>query len=232
MSTVRVQPGTGNLYFGSGTTPSSSSSASSSSASISASDAISRGPTGPTGPPGPTGPNGPTGPTGPGGVTGPTGPNGPTGPTGPGGVTGPTGPTGPTGTSGIGTAGPTGPTGPGGATGPAGPLGTSFRMQLEWTSGAIVSNDTTYFLFDPPYNGTINSLTFFTGNGSFTVDVEINGVVVTSLGAISVSSASPMTVSATGLNTWTVGQPISVVITSATGSPTGVLLSLNATWTS
>jgi len=104
------------------------------------------------------------------------------------------------------------------------------RMQAQWVSGAVVANDTIWFAYDAPYAGTINSMTYLTGAGSFTVAVQINGVSVTGLGAIAVSSATPATASATAANTFTAGQRITAVITAATGSPTGAVLSLAATW--
>ena len=205
------------------------------------------GATGPTGPRGPTGPagsgaQGPTGPAGiPGGPTGPTGPTGPPGPSGsPGGPTGPTGPggtpgavgaTGPTGQ--IGFTGPTGvagPTGPVGATGPTGASRLAVRFQAQWVTGSTVANDTIYFSYDPPYSGTINSLTYFTGSGSFSLAVQINSTPVTGLSSLTVNSSSPTTTNATALNTFTAGQHLVGVITSATGSPTDVLLSLSVTW--
>jgi hypothetical protein len=97
-------------------------------------------------------------------------------------------------------------------------------------SGAIVANDTVYLAYDAPYNGTITALTYFTGNGSFSVAVQINGTNVTGLSAISVSSATPATATATAANVFTAGQRITAVITSATSSPTDALLSLAVTW--
>lgn len=209
-----------------------------------------QGATGPTGPQGATGPagsgaQGPTGPAGiPGGPTGPTGPTGPPGPSGsPGGPTGPTGATGTPGTVGatgptgqIGFTGPTGavgstgPTGSVGATGPTGASRLSVRFQAQWVTGSTVANDTIYFSYDPPYPGTINSLTYFTGSGSFSLAVQINSTPVTGLDALTVNSATPTTTNATALNTFTAGQHLNGVITSATGSPTDVLLSLSVTW--
>jgi hypothetical protein len=104
------------------------------------------------------------------------------------------------------------------------------RMQLAWDTGAIVANDTVYFVYDAPYAGTINSMTYFTGAGSFTANVQIAGTSVTGLGAVTISSATPATATATAANTFTIGQRIGVVITSTTGSPTDALLSLNVTW--
>jgi hypothetical protein len=130
-------------------------------------------------------------------------------------------------------AGATGPTGPSGPTGPTGPTGSSrssANLQLQWVSGATVTADTAWFAFKAPYNGTINSLTYFADTGSFTVAVQIAGTNVTGLGSVSVSSATPATTSATGANTFTAGQAITAVVSSPSGSPTDALLSLSVTW--
>lgn len=113
---------------------------------------------------------------------------------------------------------------------PGGVARTAARLQLQWASGGVVANDTLYFAYDAPYAGTINSMTYFSTTGSFTASVRINNVSVTGLSAVSVNSATPATTNATAARTFTVGQRLSVVITGATGSPTGALLSLNATW--
>jgi hypothetical protein len=130
----------------------------------------------------------------------------------------------------LGVPGPTGPAGPAGPPGTPATSRNAARMQLAWDTGALVANDTVYFCWDAPYGGTINSLTYFTGAGSFTCNVQIAGTSVTGLGAVAVSSATPTTTSATAANTFTAGQRIGVVITAATGSPTDALLSLNVTW--
>ncbi len=190
------------------------------------------GSTGATGPGG-AGSIGSTGATGPpGGASGATGATGATGP-------GPSGTTGATGAAGV--AGPTGATGAtgAGATGATGAsFGTSVRMQLQWTSGAVVSNDTTYFVWNAPYNGTVNSLAYFTGAGSFTVSVNIGttpsaaGTPITGLGSLTVSSSTPTTTNATALNTFVAGQSVAAIVTGTTGTTMDVLLSLNVTWTS
>jgi hypothetical protein len=104
------------------------------------------------------------------------------------------------------------------------------RLQAQWQNAAVVSDDTVWLCFDTPYAGTVNGLTYFTGNGSFIVSIQINGVPVTSLGAIAVLSATPATTAATGLNTFSAGARITAVITGSTGSPTDALLSLAVTW--
>jgi hypothetical protein len=116
------------------------------------------------------------------------------------------------------------------------PLGNAdtskVRMQLQWVTGAIVIDGTVWFCFDPPYDGTINSLTYFTGNDSFDVSVEIAGTPVTGLSSVAVSSSTPSTTDATGDNVFLAGNPVTGVISGTTGSPTDALLSLNVTWTS
>ena len=131
------------------------------------------------------------------------------------------------------TAGPSGPSGPSGPTGPTGPAGSNrsnANLQLQWVSGAVVTNDTAWFAYSAPFNGTINSLTYFCETGSFSVNVKIASTSVTGLAAINNNSATPATTSATAANTFTAGQQILAVITSASGSPTDALLSLNVTW--
>lgn len=193
--------------------------------------------TGPTGDAGAVGATGATGAAGAAGVTGPTGAAGAagaagaTGPTGAAGAAGATGPTGAAGAAGA--TGPTGATGAAGAAGATGPTGTNrsaARLQAQWVTGAVVANDTVYLAYDAPFGGTINTLTYFTANGSFTVAIKINGTNVTSLSAVAVSSATPATATATGANTFSAGAIITAVITAATSSPTDALLSLALTW--
>jgi len=112
----------------------------------------------------------------------------------------------------------------------AGQARNTARLQAQWVTGAIVANDTVWLAYDAPYAGTINALTYFTANGSFTVAIQINGTNVTGLSAVAVSSATPATATATAARTFVAGQRITAVITGATGSPTDVLLSLAVTW--
>lgn len=107
---------------------------------------------------------------------------------------------------------------------------SSVRMQLQWVMGAIVIDGTAWFCFDPPYNGTINAMTYFTGSDSFDVDVAIGGTPVTGL-SVTVGSATPTTANASAANNFVVGQPITLEVSGTTGSPTDTLLSLNVVWT-
>jgi len=169
---------------------------------------------------------------------GPPGPAGATGPAGADGVDGtPGGPPGPPGTDGIdgadGATGPQGIQGIQGEPGPAGPAGASrnaARLQAQWVNASVVTDDTIWLAFDAPYAGTVDALTYFTGNGSFAVSIQIDGMPVTDLGAIAVISATPASTNASGLNTFAAGQRITAVITGSTGSPTDALLSLAVTW--
>jgi len=103
------------------------------------------------------------------------------------------------------------------------------RLQAQWQNAATVSDDTVWW-WDMPYAGTISTLKYFTGNGSFNVAIKVNGTTVTGLGAVAVSSATPATATATALNVFAKGDNITAVITGSTGSPTDALLSLAVTW--
>lgn len=97
-------------------------------------------------------------------------------------------------------------------------------------NGAVLTNNTFWFTLNAPVPFTINSLTHQTGAGSFTANVQINGVSVTGLSAVSVTT-SKTTTSATAANTVVEGDVITVVVTAAAGSPTDAVLSLNFTQT-
>jgi hypothetical protein len=103
------------------------------------------------------------------------------------------------------------------------------RLQAQWQNAATVSDDTVWW-WDMPYAGTISTLKYFTGAGSFTVAIQINGVTVTGLSAVAVSSSTPATATATALNVFALGDNITAVITGSTGAPTDALLSLAVTW--
>ena len=103
------------------------------------------------------------------------------------------------------------------------------RLQSQWVNASTVSDDTVWW-WDMPYAGTISTLKYFTGNGSFNVAIRVNGTTVTGLSAVAVSSATPATATATAANTFAAGDNITAVITGSTGSPTDALLSLAVTW--
>ncbi len=105
-------------------------------------------------------------------------------------------------------------------------------MEAQWPSagGVVLTDGFFWWAAKPPYGGTVDSLTYQTGVGSFTVEVDIAGTPVTGLSAVAVSSSTPTTTNATGANTFTAGQVISGTVTGATGSPSDVMLSLAVTW--
>jgi hypothetical protein len=100
---------------------------------------------------------------------------------------------------------------------------------MQWTGGTVVTNNTYYFSIYAPYSGTINSLDWFSGTGSFTVNVEIGTTSVTGLSAVNVNSATLTNSVATAANTFAAGSLIKVIVTSATSSPTNAVLSLRIT---
>ena len=124
-------------------------------------------------------------------------------------------------------SGGTGATTTAGARAALGLVATS--VSLQWTGGAIVANGAYYFTIYAPYAGTINSLDYVVGTGSFTANVQIAGTSVTGLAAVSVASATQANTAATAANSFTAGQIISVVITAATSSPTNAILNLRMT---
>lgn len=109
-------------------------------------------------------------------------------------------------------------------------VNVNASYMLEWTGGAIVANGTYWYALVAPYNGTILSADYATaGSTSFVANVQIGGVSVTSLSAITVNSATPANSVATGANAFVAGQTITLVITSATSSPTNAAFSLRIT---
>jgi hypothetical protein len=109
---------------------------------------------------------------------------------------------------------------------------TSNQYTLQWTGGAVVTNGTYYYSLSAPYPGTIISATYITAaSTSFIANVQIAGTSVTSLSAVTVSSATAATTTATAANTFTAGQTITLIITSATSSPTNAVFGLLVTVT-
>ena len=135
--------------------------------------------TGPTGLPGSATQTGATGETGPIGLTGATGLPGLTGPIGPTGIPGETGPTGI-----PGTATQTGATGPNGATGPPGQGGSGYTTYIG--DATLNSSGSAYVSFQTPYTST-----------SYRVFVNY-------LGNATVGTLTPMYVSITSTNTFTI----------------------------
>jgi hypothetical protein len=173
---------------------------------------------------GATGATGPSGATGPGGgPTGATGATGAAGPTGPSGATGPSGPTGASGATGV--------VGVSGATGATGPNSTvTSIIPASWDSNTTVINATIPLML-PPWagGGTVVSARYYTngtGTPSFVFAVNISGTPVTGLSAVTVNSSTPATTNATGANTFTSSSSLTLVISSASGTPNQALVEI------
>lgn len=95
-------------------------------------------------------------------------------------------------------------------------------------NGAILTNDTFWLVLNAPVAFTINSLTHKTSAGTFTANVQINGVSVTGLSAVAVTSVKTTT-NASGANSVVAGDVITVVVTNVSGSPTNAVVCLNFT---
>ncbi len=169
------------------------------------------GSTGPTGAAGPAGPAGATGPIGLTGATGPTGLQGPAGPSGVAGATGLTGLTGATGLTGL-----TGATGLTGSTGVAGPTGPSGIAGIQGPTGPTGPSGT---------NGANGS----TGPAGPTGSTGPVG------DQYATSSASLMTISCAGSQTFTVGTGLAysagqtvIVANSVTDQMVGTVVNYNS----
>ena len=108
-------------------------------------------------------------------------------------------------------------------------------IPVSWDSNTTVAN-ATIPIWNPQLagGGTITSVTYYTngsGTPSFTADVKIGSTGVTSCSAISVSSATPATTTCTAANTFTSSSVLTVVISSASGTPNQALVQINYTAT-
>lgn len=101
----------------------------------------------------------------------------------------------------------------------------------DFSQGTIVANGTLILIRKSQFAGTITSLDYEVGGaaGSFTVAIQINGTSVTGLSAVAVSSATSANTASTAANTFAIGDKITAVISSVTGSPTGSNLQANYT---
>jgi hypothetical protein len=108
-------------------------------------------------------------------------------------------------------------------------------IAYSWDSNTTVAN-ATIPLINPQWvgGGTITSVTYYTGGTgtpSFTADVKIGSTGVTSCSALSVSSSTATTTTCTAANTFTSSSQITLVITSASGTPNQALIQVNFTST-
>jgi len=110
---------------------------------------------------------------------------------------------------------------------------TVSAIPIIWDTNTTVANGTVPLLL-PPWNGggKIISCSYYTTAGSFTATVNIGATAVTGCSAIGVSSSTPGTSSATANNVFTSASSLSLVITSASGSPNGAMFQVNIVNTS
>jgi hypothetical protein len=125
---------------------------------------------------------------------------------------------------------PAGPAGPQGAPGPAGAPAPSTKLEqlvVNWDSNTLVANGTFIALLSSQWtSATILSCSCVCTGGSFTANIQINGVSVTGLSAVNVTSTLAKT-SATGGNTIPTGGTITGVISGMTGTPNNAAIQLN-----
>jgi hypothetical protein len=121
----------------------------------------------------------------------------------------------------------------------SGGLVTSAQTYTEaipvvWDSNTTVANATIPVWNPKVASGTITSVTFYTGGTgtpSFTAGVQIGGTGVTGCSALSVSSSTATTTSCTAANTFTSTSQLTLVISSASGTPNQALVQINYTAT-
>ncbi len=103
-------------------------------------------------------------------------------------------------------------------------------INVPWGPGSVVQDGTYEVMYKLPYPGTVTSMDYYAGTGSFTVNLKLNGTSVTSLSAVSVASPTPANTAATGANTFSAGARLTAVITGTSGSPTPAMLFINMAW--
>ena len=101
---------------------------------------------------------------------------------------------------------------------------------LNFDSNTTVSNNTYYLWGKFPYaTGSISSVSYLTGGSSspsFNIAIQVNGVNVTTCNGITVSSGTIATTTC-GTNSITSGQPVTLVISATSGSPSSALVQVN-----
>jgi hypothetical protein len=111
----------------------------------------------------------------------------------------------------------------------------SKAFLASWAAGAIVTAGTYALVDASPIAFTINNASYQVGTagGSFSVAVRQGTptapTTVTGLSAVSVSSTTRATTTASGNNAVGIGDRVEIVISSVVGSPTGATVQLNVT---
>lgn len=89
------------------------------------------------------------------------------------------------------------------------------------------SNKTFSLMFNATTGGTVDSLYYQLASGTCTLDIKINGVVVTGLGSLA-ANTTKKTANATALNTYVAGDEISLTM-SAVSAAADLKLTLQTT---
>jgi hypothetical protein len=101
---------------------------------------------------------------------------------------------------------------------------------LNWDSNTVVSANTYYLTLAWPWGtGSIVSVTYLTSgtnSPAFNIAIQVNGANVTTCNGITVSSGTAMTTTC-GSNTIVSGNPVSVVTSAITGSPSSAAVQVN-----
>lgn len=103
-------------------------------------------------------------------------------------------------------------------------------ISVPWGPGSVVQDGTYEIMYKLPYAGTITSMDYYAGTGSFSVALKLNGTNITGLSAVSVASSTPANTAASAANTFAASARLTAVITGTTGSPTPAMLFVNVTW--
>jgi hypothetical protein len=101
---------------------------------------------------------------------------------------------------------------------------------FNWDSGTTVSSNTYYVTGKWPWaSGSIVSVSYLTGgtgSPAFNIAVQVNGTNVSTCNGITVSSGTIATTNC-GTNSITTGQPVTLVLSAVTGSPSSSLVQIN-----
>lgn len=111
-------------------------------------------------------------------------------------------------------------------------LGTIIRPVTFIADSATTVHNDTYVFFKWPFvnSGTIKQVTYHTGGTatpSFVVSIQINGSNVTGCNTLSVTSSTDAVATCTAANTIAAGQPLSLVISGVTGSPSSAFVEVD-----
>lgn len=104
------------------------------------------------------------------------------------------------------------------------------KGHAHWASGSVVTDGLVVLCEETPFPGILNYARYYTGNGSFSTAIAINGVNVTNLSSLTVNSPTATNTNATGANTFPAGARVTATQSGTTGSPTDALIMVDFTW--